>query len=181
MLKKLFALILAIALVIPATASAGDLKIDIQNGTIMTVDGTPLVLGTEGDDGIILKMDTNSIFRIKNNCVTEAVDSGAGTQAITDAIPAAAVVLGVSCRVGTVIAGAGAASWSLGDGVDADLYGTGLAFGAGTLVDADDYVASPLTQAWSASAADLTMTANAGQFDSGSVTCCVQYVKAGAM
>lgn len=113
---------------------------------------------------------------IKSNCVTEAVDSGAGTQTIPALIPARARTLGVSCRVDTVIAGAGAASFSLGDGTDADLYGTGIAFAAGTTVSTSNYTANPLTQAWSTSAQALTMTANAGQFDSGSITCCAHYI-----
>jgi hypothetical protein len=113
---------------------------------------------------------------IKSNCVTEAVDSGAGTQSIPSLIPARALNLGVTCRVDTVIVGAGAASFALGDGTDADLYGTGIAFAAGTTVSTSNYTAKPINQAFNTSAANLTMTANAGQFDSGSITCCAHYV-----
>ena len=146
-------------------------------GTLTTSGAVTVASGGITETGAIVKNSADAgTFTIGETCVTEAVDSGAGTQTITAAIPAAAVVLGVSCRVDTVIAGAGAASFALGDGTDADLYGTGLAFAEGTTVDATDYTASPLTQAWSASAAVLTMTANAGQFDSGSITCCTTHI-----
>lgn len=115
-------------------------------------------------------------LNIASNCVTDDTDSGASTQVLTGVIPAGATSLGVTCRVNTIIAGTSLTTWSLGDGTDADLYGTTLALAAGTTVDESDYTAGPLTQAWSSSAGDLTMTAAAGQFDSGNVTCCSQYI-----
>jgi hypothetical protein len=126
----------------------------------------------------IVKQQTSDggVMGIKTNCVTELVDSGSGTQTIPALIPAKARNLGVSCRVDTVIVGAGATTFSLGDGTDADLYGTGLAFAAGTTVGTSNLTASPFTQAWSASALALTMTADAGQFDSGAITCCAHYL-----
>jgi len=126
------------------------------------------VENTLGADGAALN--------IKVNSVSDATDSGAGTQVLTGVIPAGVTCLAVTCRVTTVIVGAGAASFSLGDGTDADLYGAGIAFAAGTTVDHTDYTASPLTQAWSDSAGDLTLTANAGQFDSGNITCSCFYL-----
>lgn len=125
---------------------------------------------------VLFKSSDGGTANIKSNCVTEAVDSGAGTQAITSVIPARAMTLGVTCRVDTVIVGAGATTFSLGDGTDADLYGAGIAFAAGTTVSTSNYTAKPINQAFSTSAANLTMTANAGQFDSGSITCCAHYV-----
>lgn len=133
-------------------------------------------------DGIFSKYNasgtgkTGTAINLKVNCVSDAVDSGAGTHVLTGVIPADVLSLGVTCRVTTVIEGAGAASFALGDGTDADLYGTGIAFAAGTTVTQANYTASPLTQAWSSSAGDLTMTANAGQFDSGNITCCSFYL-----
>jgi hypothetical protein len=115
-------------------------------------------------------------LNISSNCVTDDTDSGASTQVLTGVIPAGATSLGVTCNVNTIIAGASLTTWSLGDGTDADLYGTTLALAAGTTVDESDYTAGPLTQAWSSSAGDLTMTAAAGQFDSGNVTCCSHYM-----
>jgi hypothetical protein len=103
-------------------------------------------------------------------------DGGAGTEVSTTFIPAAAIVLGVVARVTTVIAGAGASTFALGDGTDADLYGTALAFAADTTVDHTDWTASPLTHSWSASAQALTLTADAGQFDSGVIRLTVFYI-----
>lgn len=121
--------------------------------------------------------DTDSgVLNIKSNCVTETVNSGAGTETITAVIPAKAVSLGITCRVDTVIVGAGATSFNLGDGVDADLYGAAVAFAAGTTVSSSDLTASPLTQAFGTAAKNLTMTANAGQLDSGVITCCSHYI-----
>lgn len=114
---------------------------------------------------------TNTWLRLRVNSVTDDTDSGASTQVLTGVIPAGVTCLAVTCRVNTIIAGASLTTWSLGDGTDADLYGTTLALAAGTTVDHTDYTASPLTQAWSASAGNLTMTAAAGQFDSGNITC----------
>lgn len=127
---------------------------------------TPFFRQQDTDGGYL---DTQS------TCVTNTTDEGAGTSTISSVIPAGAVVLGVTCRVDSTISGAGASTFSLGDGTDADLYGTGIAFAAGTTIDETDYTASPLTQAWSASSGDLIMTANAGQFDAGSITCCSHY------
>lgn len=124
---------------------------------------------------VFFKTSDGGNMGLKTSCVTELVDSGAGTQTIPALIPAKVDVLGVSCRVDTVIVGAGATTFSLGDGTDADLYGAGLAFAAGTTVSTTNYTANPDTQAWSASAGALTMTANAGQFDSGAITCCAHY------
>ena len=111
------------------------------------------------------------------NCVTTTTNSGSGTQTLTAVIPADVRSLGVSCRVDTVLAGSGLTTWSLGDGTDADLYGAALAKTEGTIVDQTTYTANPLTQAWSTNAGNLTMTAAAGVFSSGAVTCCSHYVK----
>ena len=115
-------------------------------------------------------------LNFKVNTVTETTDSGAATDTITGLIPAGATCLSVTCRVTTVLAGSGLTTWSLGDGTDADLYGTALTLTLGTTVDHSDYTAGPLTQAWSASAGNLTMTAAAGQFDSGEIVCSCVYM-----
>lgn len=122
---------------------------------------------------IIRKAANGAALNIKTNTVTVTTDGGQSTETIAGVIPAGALSLGIVARVTTILAGESLTTWSLGDGTDADLYGTTLALAAGTTVDHSDYTASPLTQAWSASAGDLTMTAAAGQFDSGviEVTC----------
>lgn len=138
-------------------------------------DGVVTQTGASSSVGVTSSDADGGSISIASNCVTDDTDSGAGTQVLTGVIPAGATSLAVTCRVDTIIVGAGAASFSLGDGTDADLYGTTLAFAAGTTVDETDYTADPRTQAWSTSAGDLTLTANAGQFDSGTITCCSHY------
>lgn len=146
------------------------------SGSGVTIDSVTLQDGGASYSGNISKTVTNGgALNIKANSVTDDTDSGAGTHVLTGVIPAGVVCQAVTCYVNTVIAGAGASTFSLGDGTDADLYGTGLAFAQGTTVDHTDYTASPATQAWSSSAGDLTMTADAGQFDSGNITCTCFY------
>lgn len=141
----------------------------VSAGSTVTADGNLIRRSASGTGS------TGTALNSKVNCVTDATDSGAATQVLTGVIPAGVVSKAVTCYVNTVIVGSGAASFSLGDGTDADLYGTGIAFAAGTTVTHADYTASPATQAWSSSAGDLTLTANAGQFDSGNITCCSFY------
>ncbi|MCA9813215.1 MAG: hypothetical protein KC483_10210 [Nitrosarchaeum sp.] len=115
-------------------------------------------------------------IRLAVNTVTTTTDSGASTETITGLIPAGALCLSVVCEVTTVLAGSGLTTWSLGDGVDANLYGGGLAKTAGTVVNHSTYTASPLTQAWGTSAKNLTMTAAAGVFTTGEIVCACAYI-----
>lgn len=151
---------------------------DLTVTGLATVGETLGVTGAITGSGAIVKAGTNgallSLQVAETNLTT---DGGAGTETATGAVPAGAVVLAVVARVTTILAGSGLTTWSLGDGTDADLYGTGLALAADTTVDSSDWTASPLTHAWSASAGDLVLTAAAGQFDSGVVNLQVFYVK----
>lgn len=113
---------------------------------------------------------------ISSNTVTDDTDSGAGTQVLTGVIPAGVTCVQISCHVDVVIVGAGASTFDLGDGTDADLYGAAIAFAAGTTVTHADYTAAVTTNAWSATADDLTMTADAGQFDTGTISCTCHYL-----
>lgn len=149
----------------------------------VTIDGTTIKDGgviTSSAGVVDLTTSDAGKLSLKANCVTDDTDSGASTHVLTAVIPAKARCLAVTCRVNTILAGTSLTTWSLGDGTDPDLYGTTLALAAGTTVGSANYTANPLTQAWSASAGDLTMTAAAGQFDSGNVTCCCNYYDATA-
>lgn len=154
-----------------------------NTSTILSLALAALVLGaaTYGDavskfKGVVVKQSSDaSKISLKSTCVNEDTDSGAGTHVLDDVIPAGVKPLGVACRVDTILAGTSLTTWSLGDGTDADLYGTTLTLAAGTTVDHSDYTASPSTQAWSSSSGDLTLTAAAGQFDTGNITCCSFY------
>lgn len=151
---------------------------DTTVGVDLTVQGNTAVTGTTTSTGNLIKAGVNgAALNIKVNSVNKTTNSGTGTETLTGAIPAGAQVLCVVARVTTILAGAGLTTWSLGDGVDTDLYGTGLALAAGTTVDHTDYTASPTTQVFPAGAAgDLVMTADSGQFDSGVVNVQVFYI-----
>jgi hypothetical protein len=120
--------------------------------------------------------DRGASLNVKRACGTHTTNGGTGTSTITGAVPARARVLGVVMRVTTVLAGASLGTWSLGDGTDADLYGSGLAKTVGTTASSATATANPLTHAWSTSAGNLVLTASAGQFDSGAVRYCVFYL-----
>jgi hypothetical protein len=69
--------------------------------------------------------------------------AAAATSTITLNIPATARVLDVSGILTTAITGPGAA-WTLGDGTDADRFGTGLAIAVNTTFDMTDWTADGL-------------------------------------
>lgn len=163
-MKTLFRLL--VCLLIPAVAFANTTREpEIFNESI-TVKGNIVRQATNGGS-----------LNVKINTVTEAVDSGAGTQAITNLVPAGAFVIGLDYTVGTIIAGAGASTFDLGvSGGDTDLFGAAIAFAAGTTVTGVDYTAAPTSFPISSSAQSLLMTADAGQLDSGEITCNLYYV-----
>jgi hypothetical protein len=99
---------------------------------------------------------------------------GAGTVTATNLIPAGSLVIGVDARVTTVIAGAGLGSFSIGDGSDADRWGTGIALTAGTTVTLAN--ATITSVPIYAAATSVVLTANAGQFDSGVIRLTVHYL-----
>ena len=61
----------------------------------------------------------------------------------------------------------------VGDGSDPDRYGAAIAFTAGTTIGSTNYTATPV--GWSSTAQNITLTADAGQFDEGNITCCGHY------
>lgn len=126
-------------------------------------------------DTLLIGTDYGASLNVKRVCGTHDTDGGAGTETISGVVPARARVLGVAMRVTTVLAGASLGTWSLGDGTDADLYGSGLAKTAGTTAGNHTATANPLTHAWATTAGNLVLTASAGQFDSGAVRYCVFY------
>lgn len=101
-----------------------------------------------------------------------ATATGTGTGTITSpttAIPANSLVLGMTCKVTTVLAGAGLTTFSIGDGTDADRWGTGIAIAAGTTVNLGaTTIASPV---YYSSATSIVLTAAAGVFSTGVLSC----------
>lgn len=101
-------------------------------------------------------------------------DSGVGTATATNLIPAGSLVIGIDARVTTTISGAGLGSFSIGDGTDADRWGTGIALAAGTTVTLAN--ATIATVPIYAAATSVVLTANAGQFDAGVIRITVHYI-----
>lgn len=104
---------------------------------------------------------------------TELLSGLSGASAsTTNLVPAGARIMCVSARVTTLIEGA--TTFDVGDGTDVDRYGAAIALTAGTTVDETDYTADPMS--WSASAQDVTLTANGSNFTAGAVRVSAVYV-----
>ena len=105
---------------------------------------------------------------------THTTDSGTGTETISNAIPAGAIVFGVTTRVKTVLAGTSLTTWSIGLSGDTDRWGTGLAVTDEGTTDSTDFATDVQPTAYPA-ATDIVLTAAAGQFDSGLIRYTVHY------
>lgn len=108
--------------------------------------------------------------------ITHAISTVSGmsgaTVTATNLIPAGSVVLGVTIRVTTAITGA--TSFEIGDGTDADRWGTAIAVASGTTTtNANTTITSvPIY----AAATSVVLTANGGNFASGAVKITVHYI-----
>lgn len=117
---------------------------------------------------------TGNGFRIKQEHSQLTDLSSSATW--SSAIPAGSMVIGVAARVTTLItANGGGVTWDLGEGGDADRWGTGLAFAKDTTVDlADAVVTAP---AIFTSATDIVLAPDAGAFTAGAVRLTVTYIE----
>jgi hypothetical protein len=107
---------------------------------------------------------------------TAAVTGMSGaTVTATNLIPAGATVLGVTVRVTTLIAsGDGGTTFTIGDGTDADAWGTGIAFAAGTVTSGTAFtVTTPLHYA---AATSVVLTCTGGTFNAGAARITVHYL-----
>jgi len=98
--------------------------------------------------------------------------SGA-TYVSTIAIPAYAVLIGVTTRVTTAITGA--TTYDVGDGSDVDLWGAAIGVTAGSQSRTADFTAVAATGA-AATSRTVTLTANGSNFTGGVVEICVHYM-----
>jgi len=131
-----------------------------------------------GSGGVNIGPTTGNTERgsssITNGLVTinmaTATGSGSGTiTSPTTAIPANSQVWGMTCKVTTILAGASLTTFSLGDGTDADRWGTGIAIAAGTTINLANWT---LAAPWPyATATSLVLTAAAGVFSTGVLSC----------
>ena len=104
----------------------------------------------------------------KSATTSVTCNSGTATCTATALIPAGATLISVTARVTTILAGAGLTTWSLGDGVTADLWAATKALAAGTTAKMTDHK-STWNVKFYAAANNVVLTADAGQFDSGVV------------
>jgi len=100
-----------------------------------------------------------------------ATATGTGTGTITSpttAIPANSYVVGMTCKVTTILAGAALTTISIGDGTDPDKWGSGIAIAAGTTVNFGNHTAAP---SYYGSATSIVITADAGVLSTGVLSC----------
>lgn len=107
---------------------------------------------------------------------TELSGLSGATATWSTAVPAGAILLGVSLRVTTLVAsGDGGTDFDVGDGSDADRFAAAAAFTAGTTKTPADHTATPL--AWLGAALDVVLTCNGGTFNAGAVRLVAYYLQ----
>ncbi len=87
-------------------------------------------------------------------------------------VPAGSHLLSVTVRVNTEVTGA--TSFDVGDGTDQDKYGAAVGLTAGTVTNPEDSTTDPMS--WSASAQEVTLTANGSNFTGGAVRVSAMYL-----
>lgn len=131
------------------------------------------VKATVSADGLVLTPLANgqAITVAQATVSSGAITSGA-TKTLTNLIPANSLVLGVTVRVTTLITGA--TSIAIGDGTDADRWGTGIAVAAGTTTNVSDFtIAGPV---YYGAATSVVLTAAGSDFTAGVVRATVHYI-----
>lgn len=107
---------------------------------------------------------------------TELTGMSGPTATWSNAVPAGAILLGVSLRVTTLVAsGDGGTDFDVGDGTDADRFAAAAAFAAGTTKTPADHTATPL--AWLSAALSVVLTCNGGTFNAGAVRLVAYYLQ----
>ena len=154
-----------------APATAGNL------GWVCTTAGTPGTWETFGLIGNIVSSSftvrgANGQDTVINRATTLLSALSGATVTATNLIPAGSLVLGVTARVTTLITGA--TSFEIGDGVDADRWGTTIAVAANTTTDIANFtIASPV---YYTAANNVVLTANGSNFTAGAVRLTVHYI-----
>lgn len=148
--------------------SGGDVRYVIDGVEKLRIDAAAALFAIVGGT----QADTSLNFRHQVTDFT--TNSGVGTATASNSRPADAFILGVTFDIITVLAGAGLTTFSLGDGSDPDLYGSGFAIAEGTINDMTDYTANPFE--YRTTLGDIVLTAAAGQFDSGSIRLTVHFI-----
>lgn len=113
---------------------------------------------------------------IKVASTTKSAMSGA-TVTASNLIPAGSIVLGVNVRVVTEITGA--TTFTIGDGTDADRWGTGIALTVGTTTSTADITVTSVPIY--AAATSVVLTATGSNFTAGAVNIEVHYINVSAL
>jgi hypothetical protein len=144
------------------TVTGGTINNTVIGGTT-PADGTFTSVTVSGGDGIATAVSH----------VSTLLDISDSTTA-TDLIPAGSLVLGVTVFVKTEIEGTTAVSFAVGDGTDADRWGTGIAFDEETSTDISDFtITGP---AYYTADTDVVLTPDDGTLDTGEVRIAVHYI-----
>ncbi len=111
-----------------------------------------------------------------------ATGTGTGTITVAAFVPAEAIVLGLTAKVTTILAGAALGTWSIGPSTDTNMWGGGLAVAAGTLAKPSTYTITSGGGVINGGAAtDLIITASAGVFSTGVLKVTLHYVSLAAI
>ena len=108
--------------------------------------------------------------------INMATATGTGTGTITSpttALPAGTLIDGVTCRVSPELAGAGLTTFSIGDGSDVDRWGAAIAIALNTTTNISSYTVT--APAYQVAAGSIVLTAAAGVFSTGILTCTTHY------
>lgn len=112
-----------------------------------------------------------ALTNVKSATVLLSALSGASV-ASSGLIPAGSIVLGITCRVTTLITGA--TTFDIGDGTDVDRWGAGIAVTSNTTTTAAN--ATITSVPIYATATDVVLTANGSDFTAGAVRVTVHYI-----
>ena len=118
---------------------------------------------TNGSAVLDRQVNGGSLFRIEYYAANVTAAVGA-TATATNLIPAKAQLIGIATRITTELgASTGTTGYTVGDGSDADRWGTAAAVTVGTVTDQDSATADP--SGYFNSANNVVLTATGGNFD----------------
>jgi hypothetical protein len=158
-----------------ARISAGGISALSDTGIFSIGAAYDVILTRDAANVLALQNATNAQkTKIGQTSTTVTSTAGSATLVATNLIPAGSIVLGVTARVTTLLTSVAATSFAIGDGSDADRWGTGIVFTAGTTTSlADATITSvPLY----AAVTNVVLTPNTGTFTAGVVRLTVHYI-----
>ena len=118
---------------------------------------------TNGSAVIDRQVNGGSLFRVEYYAANVTAAVGA-TATATNLIPAKAQLIGIATRITTELgASTGTTGYTVGDGTDADRWGTAAAVTVGTVTDQDSATADP--SGYFNAANNVVLTATGGNFD----------------